>query len=81
MGIKWLVEVDIKGYFDNINHTVLLDLLRKRIADEKFLALISDMLKAGFLEQWVFNETHSGTPQGGVITPPTILQNCRLISR
>jgi group II intron reverse transcriptase/maturase len=80
-GVKWLVEVDIKGYFDNINHKVLLDLLHKRIDDEKFLTLISDMLKAGFLEQWVFHETHSGTPQGGIITPPTILQNCRLISR
>jgi len=48
-GVKWLVEVDIKGYFDNINHKVLLDLLHKRIDDEKFLTLISDMLKAAVL--------------------------------
>ena len=80
-GVKWIVEMDIKGYFDNIDHSVLLDLLRRRIDDEKFLAVLSDMLKAGFLELWVLNETYSGTPQGGIITPPTILQNCRLISR
>ena len=48
---------------------MLIDLLRKRIADEKFLALISAMLKAGFLEDWVYNQTHSGTPQGGIISP------------
>lgn len=69
MGVKWLVEVDIKGYFDNIDHSVLLDLLGKRIEDRKFLALINGMLKAGFLEQWTFNETHSGTPQGGIVSP------------
>lgn len=68
-GVKWLVEVDIKGYFDNIDHTVLLDLLGRRIEDRKFLSLIASMLRAGFLEQWTFNETHSGTPQGGVISP------------
>lgn len=68
-GVKWLVEVDIKGYFDNIDHTVLLNLLRKHIEDRKFLSLIDSMLKAGFLEQWKFNETHSGTPQGGIISP------------
>lgn len=68
-GVKWLVEVDIKGYFDNIDHTVLLDLLGRRIEDRKFLSLVSGMLRAGFLEQWTFNETHSGTPQGGVISP------------
>jgi group II intron reverse transcriptase/maturase len=68
-GVKWLVEVDVKGYFDNINHSVLLKLLEKRIDDRKFLSLVDSMLKAGFLDQWVYNETHSGTPQGGIISP------------
>lgn len=68
-GVKWLVEVDIKGYFDNIDHTVLLELLKRRIEDERFLALISDMLEAGFLEDWVYNATHSGAPQGGIVSP------------
>jgi RNA-directed DNA polymerase len=68
-GVKWLVEVDIKGYFDNIDHSILMKLLERRIDDRKFLSLIRAMLKAGFLEQWIFNATHSGTPQGGVISP------------
>jgi RNA-directed DNA polymerase len=66
---KWLVDVDVEGFFDNIDHTILLSLLSKRIEDEKFLSLISGMLKAGFLENWRFNETYSGTPQGGVVSP------------
>jgi group II intron reverse transcriptase/maturase len=68
-GMKWFVEVDIEGYFDNIDHSVLLKLLEQRIQDRAFIALISSMLKAGFLEQWRFNETYSGTPQGGIISP------------
>lgn len=68
-GVKWFVEVDIKGYFDNIDHSVLLELLGNRIRDAKFLSLIGSMLTAGFLEQWKFNETHSGTPQGGIVSP------------
>jgi RNA-directed DNA polymerase len=68
-GVKWLVEVDIKGYFDNIDHSVLTKLLEQRIDDKKFLSLIRNMLKAGVLEQWTFNATHSGTPQGGIISP------------
>jgi RNA-directed DNA polymerase len=68
-GVTWIVEVDIQGYFDNIEHLVLVDLLKQRIDDERFLRLIRDMLKAGFLEQWKFNETHSGAPQGGIVSP------------
>lgn len=68
-GVKWFVEVDIKGYFDNIDHSILLKLLSKRIEDKKFLTLIDWMLKAGFLEDWKFNKTYSGTPQGGIISP------------
>ncbi len=68
-GVKWLVDVDVVGFFDNIDHGILLDLLRKRIDDERFIRLIAGMLKAGYMEDWTFHATFSGTPQGGVITP------------
>lgn len=68
-GCKWLVEVDVRGFFDNIDHDVLLGLLRKRIDDEKFIGLIAGMLKAGYMEDWVYGRTYSGTPQGGIASP------------
>lgn len=68
-GIKWFVEVDIVAYFDNIDHDVLMGLLEKRIDDKRFLRLIDQMLKAGYLEQWHYHNTYSGTPQGGIISP------------
>ena len=68
-GCKWLIEVDVRGFFDNIDHNVLLGLLKKRIDDDKFIALIEGMLKAGYMEDWVYGHTYSGTPQGGVVSP------------
>lgn len=68
-GVKWFVEGDIKGFFDNIDHHTLINLLRNRIKDEKFIRLIWKFLKAGYLEDWVYHKTFSGTPQGGVISP------------
>lgn len=68
-GIKWFVEGDIKGCFDNINHHILLKLLEKRIKDEKFLRLINKFLKCGYIEDWVYHKTYSGTPQGGIMSP------------
>ena len=68
-GTKWFIEFDIKGYFDNIDHHILVKLLKKKNDDERFIALIGWMLKAGYTEDWKFNRTHSGTPQGGVISP------------
>jgi len=67
--VKWLVEGDIKGCFDNIDHTVLLSILREKIHDNRFLILIENLLKAGYLEQWSFRPTLSGTPQGGIASP------------
>ncbi len=75
-GMKWIVNMDIKGFFDNIDHDVMVDVLAKRIDDERFLALIRSMLKAGYMENWRFHETFSGTPQGGVVSP--ILANIYL---
>jgi RNA-directed DNA polymerase len=75
-GMKWIVNMDIKGYFDNIDHEVLVDVLAKRIDDKRFLGLIRSMLKAGYMEDWKFHDTFSGTPQGGVVSP--ILANIYL---
>ena len=74
--VKWFIEGDIKGFFDNINHDVLINIPRERIADERFLRLIRKFLNAGYVEDWVFHRTYSGTPQGGIISP--ILANIYL---
>lgn len=68
-GVNWFIEGDIKGFFDNINHQVLINILRKHIKDEKFIRLMWKFLKAGFVEDWRFQKTYSGTPQGGIISP------------
>lgn len=75
-GVKWFVEGDIKGFSDNINHEILIKILSERIKDERFLRLIRKFLKAGYLEEWRFHNTYSGTPQGGIISP--ILANIYL---
>jgi len=68
-GVKWFIEGDITQCFDRIDHKVLLSILGERIHDSRFLRLISNMLKAGYLEEWTYNATLSGTPQGGVLSP------------
>lgn len=68
-GVNWFIEGDITGFFDQINHQVLINILRKRIKDEKFIRLMWKFLKAGFVEDWRFQKTYSGTPQGGIISP------------
>ncbi|WP_085917292.1 reverse transcriptase/maturase family protein [Halomonas sp. CSM-2] len=68
-GVNWIIEGDIKGFFDNINHSILIGLLRKRIDDERFLNLIQKALKAGYFEFGTFKDTISGTPQGSIVSP------------
>lgn len=68
-GAKWFVEGDIKGFFDNINHEVLISILQERIEDERFIRLIRKLLNAGYIEDWKYHRTYSGTPQGGIISP------------
>jgi len=75
-GVKWFVEGDIKGCFDNVDHHVLVQILRRRITDEHFIGLIWKFLKAGYMENWVYYNTYSGTPQGSLISP--ILANVYL---
>ena len=68
-GVKWLININVKGYFDNIDHRILMNLLERKIDDQRFISLIKAMLKAGFLEDWVFHRTYSGTPQGSICSP------------
>ena len=75
-GAKWFIEGDIKGFFDNIDHDVLVQILRERISDDRFIRLIRKFLKAGYVEDWTFHNTYSGTPQGGIVSP--ILANIYL---
>ena len=75
-GAKWFIEGDIKGFFDTIDHDVLVGILRERISDDRFIRLIRKFLKAGYVEDWTFHNTYSGTPQGGIVSP--ILANTYL---
>lgn len=75
-GAKWFIEGDIKGFFDNIDHDVLVGILRERISDDRFIRLIRKFLKAGYVEDWTFHNTYSGMPQGGIVSP--ILANIYL---
>lgn len=68
-GTRWWVEGDIKGFFDTVNHDTLLKIMGKRITDKRFLHLIGQLLKAGYVEDWRFHQTYTGTPQGGNLSP------------
>jgi len=75
-GTRWWVEGDIKGYFDTVNHETLLKIMNKRITDKRFLHLVGQFLKAGYVEDWRYHQTYTGTPQGGNLSP--ILSNIYL---
>lgn len=75
-GTNWVIEGDIKGFFDNIDHDIMIKLLSKKITDGRFLELIKRFLKAGYFEFKQVHNTLSGTPQGGIISP--ILANIYL---
>lgn len=75
-GTRWFIEGDIKGCFDNINHEVLIRCIQKKIKDARLIKLIHKFLKAGYLEDFVYHNTYSGCPQGGIISP--ILANIYL---
>jgi len=73
LGTKWFIEGDIKGCFDNIDHTILMNILQESIQDNRFLRLIKGALKAGYCEEWTYHPSLSGSPQGGIVSP--ILSN------
>jgi group II intron reverse transcriptase/maturase len=68
-GTVWFIEGDISDCFGSLDHEILLGILAERIRDNRFLRLIRNMLKAGYLEDWQYHDTLSGTPQGGVVSP------------
>jgi group II intron reverse transcriptase/maturase len=76
MGSSWAIEGDIKGFFDNIDHDILIGILRRKIEDERFLNLIRKFLKAGIMEEGKIRNPTNGTPQGGIVSP--ILANIYL---
>jgi group II intron reverse transcriptase/maturase len=69
VGTKWMVEGDIAGCFDALDHSVLMTTLSEKIHDGRFLRLIEQLLKAGYLEEWRYHATYSGSPQGGILSP------------
>ncbi|MGJ6969894.1 reverse transcriptase domain-containing protein [Streptosporangium sp. G11] len=75
-GTHWFIEGDISDCFGSLDHEVMLTVLGEKIHDGRFLRLICRMLKAGYLEDWRWNATLSGAPQGGVASP--ILSNIYL---
>jgi group II intron reverse transcriptase/maturase len=76
VGTVWFIEGDISKCFDALSHELLLSILRETIKDERFLRLISGLLKAGYLEDWRWNQTYSASPQGSIVSP--ILANLYL---
>ena len=66
---NWVVDVDIQGYFDNINQEKLMKLVEMRVSDRRMLKLIRGWLKAGVMEEGTVRRSDLGTPQGGVISP------------
>ena len=68
-GTTWFIEGDIRGCFDEIDHEVLMEILSRDIQDGRLLNLIRRCLEAGYVEDWQYNRTYSGAPQGGIISP------------
>jgi group II intron reverse transcriptase/maturase len=68
-GTTWFIEGDISDCFGSFDHEILLGIMAEKIHDQRFLRLIRNMLKAGYLEDWEYRDTLSGVPQGGVVSP------------
>src|SRR5437763_15255342 len=64
----WFFKADIRGCFERIDHAILLSTLRERIRDSRFLRLIENLLKAGYLEEWRYHTTPSGVPRGSILS-------------
>jgi group II intron reverse transcriptase/maturase len=75
-GTRWYIEGDVSQCFERIDHQVLLSILREKILDNRFLRLVQTLLRAGYLENWRYHATLSGTPQGSIVSP--ILSNLYL---
>jgi group II intron reverse transcriptase/maturase len=75
-GTAWFIEGDIADCFGSLDHEVMIRILSEKIHDNRFLRLMRNMLKAGYLEDWKYHDTLSGCPQGGVVSP--VLSNIYL---
>ena len=75
-GTTWFIEGDISDCFTSLDHEIMVEILAEKIHDNRFLRLIRNMLTAGYLEEWKWNATLSGVPQGGVVSP--VLSNIYL---
>ena len=75
-GTTWFVEGDVADCFGSLDHEIMIKILAEKIRDNRFLRLMRNMLQAGYLEDWVWNATLSGAPQGGPVSP--VLSNIYL---
>lgn len=75
-GTVWFVEGDISDCFGSLDHDIMIKILGENIRDNRFLRMIRNMLTAGYLEDWRYHQSLSGSPQGGVVSP--ILSNIYL---
>ena len=75
-GTQWAIEGDIKGFFDNVDHHILAELLQKKIGDQQFIDLYWKLVKAGYVEEGIKRDSLLGVPQGGIVSP--ILSNIYL---
>jgi len=73
-GTVWIIEGDIADCFGSLDHELILSALGEHIQDGRFLGLVKKLLDAGYLEEWKWNKTLSGVPQGSIFTPPTMVQ-------
>ena len=71
-GTTWFIEGDVADCFGSFDHEIMLSTLAEKIHDNRFLRLMRNMLEAGYLEDWVWNATLSGVPQGGVVSPDPV---------
>jgi len=74
---RWVIEGDLASYFDTVHHRLLMKGIRKRIADQRFLALLWKFIKAGCVDRGLFRSASEGVPQGGVISP--LISNTHLL--
>src|SRR5205814_3941716 len=68
-GAVWFIEGDIKGCFDDIDQKTMLEIIRRDVHDGRLIKLIGNLMTAGYMKDWKWHETLSGTPQGGIISP------------
>ena len=70
-GFRFVLDADIKGFFDNLSHQIMMQKVVERVADGNILRLVEKFLTSGVMDNGIFTPTTIGTPQGGVMTPRT----------